>query len=99
KLTGIKPDPKVFEEIIATLDRKLNGYEAILGKQKYLAGDELTVVDLFHLPYGSLLSVAGSNIMSCQGPNVTRWWNELLSRPSWKVVANGIPDKHDFLDV
>ncbi|ESK85914.1 glutathioneS-transferase [Moniliophthora roreri MCA 2997] len=98
-LTGVKPDPKVFQEIIATLGQKLKGYEAILGKQKYLAGDELTIVDLFHLPYGSLLSAAGSNIMSCQGLNVTRWWNELLSRPSWKAVVDGIPDKRDFLDV
>ena len=38
----------VFEE-------RLPGYERILSKQKYLAGDDLTLVDLFHLPHGQLV--------------------------------------------
>lgn len=33
------PDKAVFEKHISTLSAKLNGYEAILSKQKYLAGD------------------------------------------------------------
>ncbi|KAL0574240.1 hypothetical protein V5O48_007711 [Marasmius crinis-equi] len=88
---GLSPDPKVFEETIAQLDAKLKAYEVILGKQKYLAGDEVTLADLFHLPYGSLLAAAGSDIMSKQGPNVTRWWNDITSRPSWQAIAKGVP--------
>ncbi|KAK7044189.1 hypothetical protein VNI00_007909 [Paramarasmius palmivorus] len=95
KLHGHAPDTKAFNEAIETLDAKLKAYDAILGKQKYLAGDDLTVIDLFHLPNGALLSDAGSNIMS-QRLNVTRWWNDISSRPSWTAVAQGIPPEPTF---
>ncbi|KAJ7097165.1 thioredoxin-like protein [Mycena belliarum] len=50
---GLTPDKAVFDTLIAGLSAKLEVYEIILGKQKYLAGDEITLADLFHLPYGS----------------------------------------------
>ncbi|KAI3613786.1 glutathione s-transferase [Moniliophthora roreri] len=93
---GGVPDAQIFNSLIEALDAKLKAFEVILGKQKYLAGDEITLADLFHLPYGSMLSVAGSDIMSKQGPNVTRWWNDLTSRPAWKAVVQGIPEKPTF---
>ncbi|KAG7085972.1 hypothetical protein E1B28_003497 [Marasmius oreades] len=90
-MRGETPDPKTFDHLIKQLDDKLKAYEVILGKHKYLAGDELTMADLFHLPYGSMLKMAGSDIMSKQGPNVTRWWNEISSLKSWNTVAGGVP--------
>jgi glutathione S-transferase len=39
-----------------TLAKKLEGYERILSKSKYLGGENLTVADLSHLAYGALLS-------------------------------------------
>ena len=35
-----------------TLAKKLEGYERMLGKSPYLAGEKITLADLFHLPYG-----------------------------------------------
>ncbi|ESK89541.1 hypothetical protein Moror_1201 [Moniliophthora roreri MCA 2997] len=96
KYRGGVPDPKVFSALIESLHAKLQVYEVILGKQKYLAGDEITLADLFHLPYGSMLSVAGSDIMSKQGPNVTRWWNDISARDAWNAVAQGVPPKPTF---
>ncbi|KAG6826977.1 hypothetical protein H0H92_013682 [Tricholoma furcatifolium] len=83
------PDPAVFDALIKKLDAKLDVYDKILGKQKYLAGDEVTLADLFHLPYGTMLSVAGSNIMETK-PNVARWFKDLTSRPSWVAVQTEI---------
>ncbi|KAG6834864.1 hypothetical protein H0H93_006838, partial [Arthromyces matolae] len=71
KWTGEDPDPVVFDALIQKLDAKLEGYDKILSKQKYLAGNELTLADLFHLPHGSLLAVAGSNVLE-RKPNVSR---------------------------
>jgi glutathione S-transferase len=85
-------DPAIFEEACKSLSGKLDAYEVILGKQKYLAGDvrtfdvsslsvayhpskypqELTLADLFHLPYGTMLKQAGSDLLSTKGPNVIR---------------------------
>ncbi|KAG7089078.1 hypothetical protein E1B28_010787 [Marasmius oreades] len=90
-VTGQQPDPVVFNGLIKQLEEKLKVYEVILGKQKYLAGDELTLADLFHLPYGHRLAAFGSDVMSRQGPNVTRWWNDLSSRESWKFAEKGVP--------
>lgn len=38
-MKGLTPDPAVFEKHIQTLAPKLDAYDQILGKQKYLAGD------------------------------------------------------------
>lgn len=38
-MKGMTSDKAKFEEYIATLRTKLDGYERILSKQKYLAGD------------------------------------------------------------
>ncbi|KAK7008226.1 glutathione S-transferase [Favolaschia claudopus] len=78
-----------YDFCISTLSAKLDGYEAILGKQKYLAGDEITLADLFHIPYASMLAVAGCDLMTTKGPNVTRWFNELTARASWVAVKDG----------
>jgi len=82
-------DEKRVEELVAQFELKLNGYEAILSKQKYLAGNELTLADLFHLPYGSIvfeqLGYGGLD----KRPNLKRWWDDISSRPSWQAVKNG----------
>ncbi|KAK7448521.1 hypothetical protein VKT23_013783 [Stygiomarasmius scandens] len=84
-------DEVKYEEAIKTLSDKLDGYERVLAKQKYLAGNEITMVDLFHLPFGSMLVQGGSDIMTSKGPNVARWWKDVVSRESWQVVKGDIP--------
>ncbi|KAF8072249.1 glutathione S-transferase [Lyophyllum atratum] len=86
---GLTPDQAVVDEHLKKLDAKLDAYEVILSKQKYLAGDELTLADLFHLPYGALLEAAGSNIMETK-PNVARWFKDITSRPSWQAVKGEV---------
>ncbi|KAF9001510.1 thioredoxin-like protein [Cyathus striatus] len=51
--------------------------------------EELTLADLFHLPYGAMLEGAGSDIIQ-QKPNVARWFNEIASLPSWQAVKGGV---------
>lgn len=47
------------------------------------------MVDIFHLPYGSLLAHVGADSMT-KFPNVKRWWEEISARPSWVAVAQGV---------
>ncbi|KAJ6597566.1 glutathione S-transferase [Mycena vulgaris] len=86
---GLEPDQAVVDKEITTLDKTLEAYDVILAKHKYLAGDELTLADLFHLPYAPLLANAGSNVMT-RRPNVSRWYNELISRSSWLAFKDGV---------
>ncbi|KAF5345700.1 hypothetical protein D9758_013044 [Tetrapyrgos nigripes] len=78
-----------YNEAIKALDAKLDGYERILAKQKYLAGNELTMIDLFHLPSGARLALGGSDILTSKGPNIARWWKDISSRESWAQVQKG----------
>ncbi|KAF9231974.1 glutathione S-transferase [Melanogaster broomeanus] len=76
-------------EYLATLNAKLGAYDVILGKQKYLAGETVTLADLQHIPFGALLCTAGHADIFSSKPNVARWWNELTSRPAWNAVKDG----------
>ncbi|KAM6490637.1 glutathione S-transferase [Amanita muscaria] len=84
---GQEIDEVAVEKHRSTLDGKLEGYERILGKQKYIAGDEFTLADLFHLPCGAFLSVAGSGDLIEKRPNVKRWLDDICSRASWQAVT------------
>jgi len=84
-------DPVRVESLTKQLLAKLDAYEVILSKQKYLAGDEVTIADLFHLTYGSMLSPLGINALedATKRPNLARWWKDITSRPSWQAVKDG----------
>ncbi|KAH7099225.1 glutathione S-transferase [Auriculariales sp. MPI-PUGE-AT-0066] len=85
---GQKTDEARVTELVGKLEQKLDGYERILSKSKYLAGDVLTIVDLAHLPYGwKVANDAGIDIFNAtKRPNLARWWSEISSRESWKSV-------------
>ncbi|KAJ6543143.1 glutathione S-transferase [Mycena capillaripes] len=88
---GLPVDQAVLAEGLAELGTKLDVYEIILGKHRFLAGDEFTLADLFHLLYANSIASSGLDIMTSRGPNVKRWWNEVTSRSEWvKLVAEGI---------
>ncbi|KAG6917724.1 hypothetical protein DXG01_001375 [Tephrocybe rancida] len=92
---GQTPDQEVFKKHIANLEKNLAAYEKILSKQKYVAGDEFTLADLFHLPYGYLVAAAGSQALYDKSrPNVVRWWTDITSRDSWVAVKDGVVESN-----
>jgi len=86
---GIPTNEERVNELIPQLERKLDAYDTILGGQKYLAGDELTLADLYHLPYGTAIFEQLKVVSLENRPNVQRWWNDISSRPSWQAVKDG----------
>ncbi|KAF8645498.1 hypothetical protein AX16_007783 [Volvariella volvacea WC 439] len=83
KFRGVPADDAAWAQHNAMLNAKLDAYERILSKQKYLAGDEITLADLFHVPYGVLATTSGSDAITSR-PNVKRWFDSLLERPSYQ---------------
>jgi glutathione S-transferase len=71
---GGKSDEARVAEFAGALAGKLEGYERILSRTEYLAGDELTIADLFHLPYGAMLAPQGFTFLEDANkyPNVAR---------------------------
>lgn len=86
---GEQTDEKHLAELTAVFNTKLDGYERILSKSRYLAGDTLTLADLFHVPYGYVIdAVVGLDLLKTR-PNVARWFQDITSRPSWQSIKNG----------
>ncbi|KAJ7763506.1 glutathione S-transferase [Mycena olivaceomarginata] len=89
--TGQPTNPTAVTEGCAALSAVLDVYESILAKHRFLAGDEFTLADAFHLVAAPRLAAEGVDFLTGKGPNVTRWWNELITRPAWvKLKAEGV---------
>ncbi|KAG2031205.1 glutathione S-transferase [Suillus americanus] len=88
---GLQPNEELVSELFASLLPKLDAYDLILSKQKYLAGDSVTLADLAHLAYGTAfyeLGVSFAEVFDSR-PNFTRWWKDISSRPAWLAVKDG----------
>ncbi|PAV14999.1 glutathione S-transferase [Pyrrhoderma noxium] len=84
--TGKQTDETRLAELNEIFNNKLKGYEAILSKNTYIAGNSLSLADLFHLPMGTLMT----ETMGFKGfddyPNIKRWWKDISSRPNWREI-------------
>ncbi|KAJ6600869.1 thioredoxin-like protein [Mycena sp. CBHHK59/15] len=72
------PEKPGFDTLVIGLSAKLDAYE------------EVTLADLFHLPYGSMLAMAGSDLLTTKGPNVARWFNDISARASWVATKDEV---------
>lgn len=89
---GVPTNEAKAEEHLRAFEEKLKVYDVILGKQKYVAGDNFTLADLFHLPFGSSAIKHAKFKGFDDYPNVNRWWNDITSRPSYKEVWAGVEE-------
>ncbi|KAF7346820.1 hypothetical protein MSAN_01821100 [Mycena sanguinolenta] len=95
KTLGWPSNEAVVIEQLEILDKKLDAYEVILSKSHYLRGEILTLADLFHLPFAGFVGAGGTDIMT-RRPNVARWYNELISRPSWLAYKDGVKTTTEY---
>ncbi|KAH8179057.1 hypothetical protein LIA77_00576 [Sarocladium implicatum] len=78
------------EDIVKTnmeaIDSALKAYDQILANRKYMAGDDFTLADLFHGPYGKLATQCGAKETFEKYPNVARWWKDINARDSFEAL-------------
>ncbi|KAJ4470431.1 hypothetical protein J3R30DRAFT_1219168 [Lentinula aciculospora] len=87
------PSDAIGSSALQELSNNMDVYESILSRQKYLAGGEISLVDLYHLPYGEMLCTVGIDLLTTKGQNLSRWWTDISSRSSWLTIKNGVPSK------
>nr|POE62536.1 glutathione s-transferase hmp2 [Quercus suber] len=87
KKKGLPTDHARVAQAEVDLDKVLNYYETVLNRQKYLAGNVLTLVDLYHLPNGSALKAFGYRGYFEKYPAVDRWFTGLQMRETWIKAA------------
>ncbi|KAJ7846059.1 glutathione S-transferase-like protein [Mycena olivaceomarginata] len=88
---GLTPDEAQVATLTAKLETRLAGYERILSNSKYLAGEEVTLADLFHVPFLTLFGPGQVDVLTHaekakKWPNVVRWANDLLEREASKSL-------------
>lgn len=81
------PDEARVAQAEKDLGTVLAAYDKILAEQKYLAGDELTLADLFHLPNGAALKGGKWREVFNKYPNVDKWFKGLQEREAWVKAA------------
>ncbi|KAH9837537.1 glutathione S-transferase [Rhodofomes roseus] len=87
RYSKLMTDETIVADLLKTLNSKLDAYEVLLSKHRYLAGDEITLADLFHLPFGNTMGSMGYDLLTTSSrPNVSRWWRDISSRPAWQAV-------------
>ncbi|KAH6680616.1 glutathione S-transferase [Halenospora varia] len=79
-------DEAAVTKSVASLEVALAVYEVTLSKQAYLAGDQLTLVDLFHLPSGVFTKGLGLSSSFDKFPHVAKWFARLEDLESWKKL-------------
>ncbi|CZR65033.1 related to glutathione S-transferase [Phialocephala subalpina] len=87
KMKGLgDADETLVAKHVAELDGVFAVYDGILAKQQYLAGDEVTLADLFHLSYGKMVKELGGADLFGKYRNVDRWFSALEKRDTWVKV-------------
>ncbi|KAK1274631.1 Glutathione S-transferase F11 [Acorus gramineus] len=83
----LKLDKAQIEKSERDLINVLEVYEQRLSKNRFLAGEEFTLADLSHLPNSHyIINETDRGYLFSDRKNVSRWWEEISNRPSWKKV-------------
>ncbi|RFU76079.1 glutathione s-transferase [Trichoderma arundinaceum] len=68
-----------LEQVIELLDKRL-------ASQRYMAGDKLTVADLFFVPYMHHLDKTVYPTLLKMRPHMRAWWKRMTNRESYQVL-------------
>lgn len=90
RLKGFETIPQIVDYATAKFNEKLDVFEGILEKQKYMGGDEFSLVDIFYLPYTQKLFEVGDGALITSRPNINAWWDRVSTRDSWNKVYKSL---------
>lgn len=82
-----QPDAIRVAQAERDLETVLALYDRILAKQRYIAGNQLTLADLFHLPNGAALKSGKWKAVFENYPSVDKWFSRLQKSETWLRAA------------
>jgi len=88
RFRNLPTDEAVVETNKAALIKTLEIYEKHLATAKtaFLAGNEVSIADLFHLPIGAAVFLTLLPDILNPFPHVKAWFDKISSLPSWQSV-------------
>lgn len=88
------------QAVVARERKKLQEYfdiiDEILARQGYLAGNDYSLVDIYHIPVVERLFACGDGDLIRERGNVNAWWQRCLSRPAVKKYMDEMPSFEDI---
>ncbi len=84
-MLGGTPDEDAIKAALPEVEKGMTILDKLLGEQKYLAGDDISLADFHLIPIFTYFSMTpdGAPIMD-KIPNLRRWWEAASSRESSK---------------
>ncbi|KZP20610.1 hypothetical protein FIBSPDRAFT_954322 [Athelia psychrophila] len=93
ELLGTTSPPMVSEQVSFDAVAYVLSYEKwfkkMIAQEPDEAVVEVTLADLFHLPYGAKVKEIFPGLFSSR-PHVAKWFESLEGRPSWQAVKDRI---------
>jgi len=82
-MLGGTPDEAAIKEALPTIELCLKEIERLMGNGKYLAGDKLSLADLFVIPVYHYLALTpeGQELLKSRG-KIRTWWDSVKTRNS-----------------
>ncbi|KAF5570424.1 glutathione S-transferase [Fusarium phyllophilum] len=91
-----EPKEQVVKDLKAKLERVLRLLDQKLSTQPFMAGEAVTLVDFFYVPYMHCLQDGVSPTLLEAHTNLLAWWNGMKGRASYRQIYadgnNGIDD-------
>jgi len=87
RYVGLDPVPEIVDFTTAKLSEKLDVFEIILSKQKFMGGGDFSLIDIFYIPYTQKLFEAGKGHLITDRPHVKAWFERVTARESWKAAT------------
>ena len=82
KFRGLPVDENVVSQAVEALETYFDIAERTLKGQKFMAGDDFSLVDIHYIPLVQRLFVCGYGDLVTTRSNVNDWWTRCLSRPA-----------------
>ncbi|WP_406857121.1 glutathione S-transferase family protein [Alsobacter sp. KACC 23698] len=87
-MMGGAADESVIEASKPMVSRCLSEFERIRGNDRYLAGSEITLADLFLAPiFAYFVMTPEAADLLADHPGLQHWWSEISARPSMQATA------------
>ena len=93
---GLTTDEEVVAKERSKLQEYFNIIDEILTRQEYLAGNDYSLVDIYHIPLVERLFSCGDGDLISKKANVNAWWQRCLSRSVVKKYVDETPSLQDI---
>ena len=89
KMHGKETDEALVKKSLEKLEDVLDIYNERLSKNKYIAGNKFSIVDISHIPYTNYFIKCGYENILKKYPHFYKWYNTVITRESVMKILNG----------